>query len=101
MTSPGAVAVLAALCATEGAARAAPGDCYSALDALAVPYSIPARAPAGIDWPVEVEGPLGGVSYQAYGGPRVLVLDCSLVYSLAVAGKIFVDEGVRTAFYGD
>src|SRR5215831_1504053 len=109
-------AVAVALCGALAAApaAAAPPSCYQALDALAVPYSIPARGLAGVDWPAEVDGPLGGITYvplgaaarAATGAARVtaarpLVLDCSLVYSLAVAGKMLYGEGVRTASFGD
>src|SRR5262249_57638947 len=79
------------------AAAAAPRDCSGALDALRVPYR-PARA-AGVDDPVEVLGPIGGVTYLPLGHERPLVLDCSLVYSLAVAGRFFTDEGLTTAYF--
>jgi hypothetical protein len=93
--------VLAAL-ALFGAASAhaqAPDDCFAALDALAVPYR-PTQA-VGVDDPVEVTGPLGGVTYVPLGHDRPLVLDCSLVYSLALAGRYLVEEGLTTAYFSD
>jgi hypothetical protein len=82
-------------------ARTAHADCYDALDALKVQYTA-TSAPRGIELPVEVNGSLGGVSFVAADDPRrALVLDCSLVYSLAVAGAMLADEGVATAIFGD
>ncbi len=74
--------------------------CLESLDALEVPYE---RAPPreGIAVPVEVTGPLGGVTYTPVGRARPLVLDCSLVYSLALAGRYFVEEGLLEAVYTD
>jgi hypothetical protein len=87
---------------TAGVAAAAPrGDCLDRLDDLGVPYRVAAPT-RGVETPVEVEGPLGGVTYVPGGGrPRRLVLDCSLVYSLALAGPFFVAEGLTVAVYSD
>ena len=73
--------------------------CLEALDAMGVAYA-PARA-AGVEDAVEVEGPLGGVTYVPLGHDRPLVLDCSLVYSLAQAGRFFVEQGLTTAYFSD
>jgi len=66
---------------------------------LAAAHAAPARAvvPAlGL-----FTGPLGGVSYVPLGRARPLVLDCSLVYSLALAGRYLRDEGITTAVFSD
>ena len=82
-------------------ARSSAGnDCLARLDELAVSYR-PAGPLQGVREPVEVTGPLGGVEYRAFGRARPLVLDCSLVYSLALAGRYFVDEGIRVALFSD
>lgn len=80
--------------------KSARADCLEALDALRVSYQR-AGPISGVDEPVEVTGPLGGVSYVALGRPRPLVLDCSLVFSLALAGRYLRDEGVTTAVFSD
>jgi hypothetical protein len=49
----------------------------------AFPYREAKRKP-GIDIPVEVTGPIGDVSFKTW-HKKPLVLDCSLVYSLAMA----------------
>ena len=71
--------------------------CLERLDALGVPYR-EARPRRAIEIPVEVTGPLGGVTYQTWSRRR-LVLDCSLVYSLARAGRYLVEAGVTEALY--
>lgn len=76
------------------------GDCLSRLDDLKVDYQ-PAPPTLWIETPVEVLGPLGGVTYVPFGRPRALILDCSLVYSLALAGRYFVEEGLNVAVYSD
>lgn len=81
--------------------RAAHADCYDALDKLKIAYTA-LSAPTDVAMPVEVDGPLGGVTFVAAADPqRPLVVDCSLVYSLAVAGAMLADEGVATAIFGD
>jgi len=74
-------------------------SCLDALDGLGVPYR-PVTA-QGVDDPVEVTGPVGGITYVPLGHDRPLVLDCSLVYSLALAGRFLVEEGLRTAYFSD
>jgi len=101
--TPRALALLAllALLAAIAPARAAHADCFDALDGLGVAYRA-VGGPRGIELPVEVEGRLGGVRYVAADDARrALVLDCSLVYSLAVAGAMLAEEGVATAVFGD
>jgi hypothetical protein len=75
-------------------------DCLEALEALAVPARSTGPI-SGVDLAVEVTGPLGGVTYVALGRPRPLILDCSLVYSLALAGRYLRDEGITTAVFSD
>lgn len=81
------------------ARRARPADhpCYAKLEAMQVPFER-ARAHRGIDLPVEITGPVGGVTFRTW-HRKPLVLDCSLVYSLAVAGAYFTEAGIGTIFY--
>jgi hypothetical protein len=71
--------------------------CLDELDAMDVAYTR-AAPHEGIEVPVQITGPLGGVTYETW-SKRDLVLDCSLVYSLARAGKFFTEEGMTRAFY--
>ena len=71
--------------------------CLDRLDALGVPFK-KAKPLRGIEVPVEVTGPLGGVTYRG-SAKQPLVLDCSLVYSLALAGRYLVDAGLSEALY--
>jgi hypothetical protein len=71
--------------------------CLAALDALQVPYR-PAGPQKGIEIPVEVTGPIGGVTYATW-KDRALILDCSLVYSLALAAAYFTDAGIDRVMY--
>ena len=72
-------------------------ECLDRLEALAVPYR-EAKPRRGIEVPVEVTGPLGGVTYRTF-AKKPLILDCSLVYSLALAGRYFVEAGLTEALY--
>ena len=79
----------------------APGDggetaCFDALDQLGVRYERADRP--GIAIGVKVQGTVGGVTYDAYDGSD-LVLDCSLVYSLARAGDVLREYGIERAVY--
>jgi hypothetical protein len=87
--------LLAAAPAVAGADTGV-GDCHAALDELGVSYHPVKRR--GIADGVEVSGPIGGVTYQGYGGDP-LVLDCSLVFSLARAGQFLLAQGVVHATY--
>lgn len=74
--------------------------CLKALDRLNVPYKqARAKDVPGIDVPVEVTGALGGVTYRTSSRKKTLILDCSLVYSLARAGAYFKEVGLTTAWY--
>ena len=87
------LAVLVLLAMSSGA-RA--DDCYAALDAHGVAWK---RAPRpGIAQGVEIDGPIGGVTYSSDAG-KPLVLDCSLVVSLAEAGRYMTDLGIDHATY--
>jgi hypothetical protein len=88
------IAISILLVSTEVCARHA---CLERLDALRVPYREAKRKP-GIDIPVEVTGPIGDVSFKTW-HKKPLVLDCSLVYSLAMASRYLVEAGLTEAFY--
>ncbi|HTE55378.1 MAG TPA: extensin family protein [Kofleriaceae bacterium] len=97
------IAVIAlGLAALAGAGReAAAGDadaasCLRALDREGVSYRRVSRR--GIDIAVEVRGELGGVEYRSYNRDP-LVLDCSLVYSLARAGRGLRARGIERVSY--
>lgn len=82
------------------AARAADspaGSCLRALDALGVRYRKARRR--GVDIAVEVRGPLGGVEYRSYDPGQPLVIDCSLVFSLARAGELLRAHGIERVTY--
>jgi hypothetical protein len=89
------------LLALAGSARAEPdaepsGDCYDALDARGVAWKRATRP--GIAQGVEVTGPIGGVTYTS-DAQQALVLDCSLVVSLAEAGRYMTALGIDHATY--
>jgi hypothetical protein len=90
-----AVAVAIALGVGAAPARATP-TCREALDDLGVSYAR-ARRPGVVD-AVTVRGPLGGVRYVGFGG-QPLVLDCTLVYSLARVGQFLLAFGVERVVY--
>ena len=77
----------------RGAGRPAP--CLRALDRLGIDYGVP--APRDRDG-VEVLGNLGGIEYRSYNRDP-LVLDCSLVYSLARSGAMLRARGVERVSY--
>lgn len=84
-----------------GADRAHAGDgsareCLRMLDALGVEYRTVKKR--GIAIGVAVEGPIGGVEYRGY-RERPLILDCSLVVSLAVAGPWLRGQGIERVTY--
>lgn len=66
------------------------------LDDLGVRYQTVTRE--GIDIAVQVSGDIAGVTYRGYRkGP--LVLDCSLVVSLAAMGRRMQEHGIERATY--
>lgn len=71
--------------------------CHERLDELEVPYTVLQALP-GIDLPVQVTGRLGGITYRTW-RERALVLDCSLVLSLAQAGRLLARAGISEVFY--
>ncbi|MEM9491080.1 MAG: extensin family protein [Myxococcota bacterium] len=71
-------------------------SCLRTLDRLGVRYKRTERP--GIAIAVEVLGELGGVHYRGY-RKRPLVLDCSLVVSLAVVGRDLTRHGITRATY--
>jgi hypothetical protein len=79
-----------------GPIRSSSSSCMAALDRLGVDYREAARP--GIDIGVEVRGRLGGVDYQSAVGAS-LVLDCSLVYSLARVGPLLRARGIERVVY--
>jgi hypothetical protein len=76
----------------------APGDhsCLHELERLGVAHE-PAHRP-GIDAGVLVLGDIGGVTYHAY-KKTPLVLDCSLVVSLAHMGPFMIAQGIERVTY--
>lgn len=72
-------------------------SCLEALDALGVRYQRVRRR--GIRTGVEVSGTIGGVEFRAYKKGVPLVVDCSLVYSLAMSAPYFLRHGIRVVRY--
>ena len=72
--------------------------CHAALDEMQVRYRV-ANPHAGIERPVEILGPLGGVTYRAWVKGKPLVLDCSLAQALAQAGPFFTAQGLVEGTY--
>ncbi len=71
-------------------------ECLRQLDRLGVAYRRVERR--GIAIGVEVRGTLGGIEYRSYSG-EALVLDCSLVQSLASAGSMLRARGIERVNY--
>ena len=93
--------VVCALGSTSAAAPKAASEsqrCLHALDVLGVDYDRARRK--GIAIGVRVRGRLGGVTYWAY-KKRALILDCSLVVSLAKAGRFQKGESVVAFITGN
>ncbi len=79
--------------------RADDGDatsCLEALDRLGVAHRRVRRR--GVAIAVEVRGLVGGIEYRSYTG-EALVLDCSLVQSLASAGPMLRARGIERVNY--
>jgi hypothetical protein len=77
-------------------AKVAAADCYDELDARGVTWKHASRP--GIALGVEVTGAIGGVTYTSDAN-HPLVLDCSLVVSLAEAGRYLTAQGIDHATY--
>src|SRR5215510_3412085 len=95
-----AIVLGAALAPAVAHAQPSPADadCYAALDAAGVSWK-PAHRP-GIALGVLVTGPIGGVTYASISdGHPALVLDCSLVLSLALAGPYLTALGIDHGEY--
>jgi hypothetical protein len=73
------------------------GSCYWALRRLGVRYSRVRRRK--IRNAVMVRGPIGGVRYVTWPKKKRLVLDCSLVVSLAAAGPTLRAHGITEVSY--
>ena len=71
-------------------------SCTRALKQLGVPFKKSSRP--GVAQAVEITGPIAGVEYRG-SRKRTLVLDCSLVYSLARASVWFRQLGVTRVTY--
>jgi hypothetical protein len=76
--------------AAQGARQSRP-SCESELRRLGVEFERVKRR--GIETGVLVKGGLGGVEYRQF-RKQPLVIDCSLAYSLAVAGRFFAEHGI-------
>lgn len=90
-----AVALAASLLAIAPGSAGAE-DCLAMLDRQGVAYRRVERR--GLDVGVQVRGRLGGVEYRSHDGSP-LVLDCSLVYSLARAGQVLRARGIERVSY--
>ena len=71
--------------------------CLEALDELGVDYERARRR--GIRLGVQVNGALQGIEFRAYKAGVPLVLDCSLVYSLARSGELLARHGIEVVRY--
>jgi hypothetical protein len=74
-------------------------QCLTELQRASVPFTALDEDFRGIATPVQVNGPLGGITYKNMDGDHRLVLDCSLVYSLVQAGPMLRAEGLVQANY--
>jgi hypothetical protein len=87
------IGVILVLVTGSAAADPAPlGDCKAALTARKVAWKATSRP--GIDNPVEIVGPLGGVAVT---GDEPLVIDCSLAVSLDEAFRYVAALGIDHA----
>lgn len=90
-----ALALGGAVSAGKSKPRSA-SSCLRALKRLKVEYSEVKRR--GIAIGVRVRGSIGGVTYQGY-KKKPLILDCSLVVSLAEMGPHLTAHGIQRATY--
>lgn len=72
------------------------GECLDELDRRGVVYERVEKK--GVAIGVEVEGPLGGVTWRSSNG-HDLILDCSLAVSLAEAGRYLAALGIAEAVF--
>jgi hypothetical protein len=72
-------------------------SCLEALDGLGVDYERARRS--GIRTGVKVRGSIGGVEFRSYKKGTPLVLDCSLIYSLALSAPILLRSGIEVVRY--
>jgi len=93
MRALGVCLVLSSTPAWAGSAE----TCKAELAARKVSWK-PARLP-GIANPVEITGPLGGITYESYDRP--LIIDCSLAVSLDEAGRYMHALGFDKAFFSN
>lgn len=70
-------------------------DCYAELERRGVTFQKVKRS--GVAKGVEVQGPLGGVTWTA--ADRTLVIDCSLAVSLDEAGRYLRELGIEKASF--
>jgi hypothetical protein len=89
--SPSSMPTTAPQATSSTSSTASASACLAELAQREVSFRrVPRR---GIAIPVEVTGPLGGVTYRYH---EALVIDCSLAVSLAEAGRYLRDLGVTT-----
>lgn len=86
---------IAALLVVVSVTRAYAGDCLAELDARHVSWKKAARP--GIQIPVEITGPIGGIDLTSEDQP--LVIDCSLAVSLDEAGRYLRGLGITKATF--
>lgn len=82
--------------AQKKAEQRSAASCLRKLDRLQVQYAQVKRQ--GIDIGVRVRGAIGGVQYNGY-KKKPLILDCSLVASLAEMGPHLTAHGIQRATY--
>lgn len=86
---------IAALLVVLSVTRAYAGDCLAELDARHVSWKKASRP--GIQIPVEITGPIGGIELTSEDQP--LVIDCSLAVSLDEAGRYLRGLGITKATF--
>ncbi len=86
---------IAALLVVLSVTRAYAGDCLAELDARHVSWKKTSRP--GIQIPVEITGPIGGIELTSEDQP--LVIDCSLAISLDEAGRYLHALGITKATF--
>lgn len=72
--------------------------CADELRALGVSFTV-GPAKQGVDLPVTITGPIGGVTLTTWDKKKPLYMDCSLAVSLARSATFFADAGVTEIFY--